>query len=278
MARYRKRVDRTALFLIPTLAVIAFIALGAVWWIAAGPSPYKGVDTNTFCRIEGHRSVTVVLIDATDPFTPEQGERLLNQLKRIRDDIPRFGEIALFAIDSDKPNGAGEPLLRACNPGVAANADTFRENSRIIGKKYATLFDKPFLAALNGLLSSGSQDRSPIIEAIEASTVRAFGALPENADVSKRLIVISDMLQNTETLSFYKGTVPTFPSFQNTDAFRLHRPALTGVEVSVWEINRPNRSNAERALRRSSIAKFWSDYLAVEGAILSSNFWDATKI
>ena len=60
------------------------------------------VDTNTFCRTEGHRSVTVILIDATDPFTQEQGERLLNELRRIRNSIPRFDELVLFAIDSNK--------------------------------------------------------------------------------------------------------------------------------------------------------------------------------
>lgn len=278
MARHRKRTDKTPLILIPALAVVAIAALGAVWWMAAGPSPYAGVDTSTFCRTDGHRSITVVLVDATDPFTPEQGDRLLNELRRVRDAVPRFDKIELFSIDSSQPNGIGVPLLETCNPGIAADADKFRENSRIIASKYAALFDKPFQAALNRILASATQGRSPIIEAIEDATVKSFGSLPENADVSKHLIIISDMLQNTDGLSFYKGALPQFPGFETTDAFRLHRPALAHVDVSIWEINRPSQPGAPQAFRRSAIAKFWADYFVAQGAALSPSYWDATKI
>src|SRR6185437_1219310 len=130
MARFRKRVDKTAVTLIAGLSVVAVLAVGFVIWLGFGKDIYTGVNINTFCREEGHRSVTVVLIDATDPFTPEQKERLIGELKRLRDNIPRFDRIVLYAIDSSNPEGAGQPLVSACNPGQASDADAFRENAR----------------------------------------------------------------------------------------------------------------------------------------------------
>ncbi|HTQ12538.1 MAG TPA: hypothetical protein VMH86_01580 [Rhizomicrobium sp.] len=278
MTRYRKKIDRTALILIPVLALVVIAAFGGLWWLVGGPSVYEGVNTDTFCRTTGKRSITVVVIDATDPFTPEQSQRLLSELKVLRDSVPRFDAIEIFAIDSSKPGGVSAPLLKACNPGRAEEADKFRENARIVAKKYENLFDKPFRSALDEVLASATQERSPILEGIENATVQAFGTSNGDPELSKRLVVISDMLQNTEDLSFYNGGIPTFPNFKDSNAYRLHRPMLSGVTVSVWEINRANRNVKAGKLRRSEVAKFWTDYFTDEGATLSDAFWDATKI
>jgi hypothetical protein len=278
MAKFKKRTDSTPLVIAGLLFVVVLAMGSGVWFLIGGPSPYDGVDTKTFCRIDGHRSITVALVDATDPFTPEQGERLINELKRIRDNIPRFSEISIYAIDASKPDGIGSPLFQGCNPGKSKDADHVRENARIVANKFNSSFEAPFKRALVEILASKTQERSPIIESIEAATVSRFGELPANADVEKHLIIVSDMLQHTDTLSFYSKSVPTFPAFTATDAYRLHRPALGQVEVSVWEINRPAKNLTAAPVKRSEVATFWSKYFVSEGAILGSTFWDATKI
>jgi hypothetical protein len=272
MGRYRPKADRTALGLIALLVVGVGAAIGFVVWLTGGPSPYDGVDPSTYCRINGPRSVTVVLIDATDTLTPQQNERLLVELKKLRDTLPRFDRIVLAAIDSSEAAGA-RTLVEACNPGTVE--DDFREARRLVEKAYSELFDAPFQTALASVLAGASADHSPIIEAIEQITVQAFGPLPDSAPVRKRLIVVSDMLQNTTALSFYKS-VPEFPGFKGSDQFRLHRPALGNVEIVVWEINRPSGTG----ISRQKIVEFWQQYFAAQGGVLSrtSAFWDATKI
>ena len=277
MHKYGKRIDKNIVALISGLAIIAAIGIAAVVWIVS-INPLKDVDVATFCRTKGDRSVTLVLVDATDPLTVAQDQRLKAQLMLLRDGLPRFDRIVLYAIDSTKPDGVGKPLVDACNPGKASDIDELRETARIVQDKYNKLFDTPFQKALKQIMAAQTQDRSPILEAIDAATNRTFGSLKPDPRLSKRIIIISDMLQNTNDLTFYSGQVPQFPEFNSSDAFRLHRPSLSGVSLVVWEINRPTRSIAERSIRRSEIARFWSNYFKAEGAVLSATYWDATKI
>jgi len=274
MAGYRRRTDKSAVALLVLVTVIAVAALGGVSWFAFGPSPYDGIDTKTFCRKGDGGSLTVVLLDTSDPLTPQQNERLLNALNHVRESVPRFDRIVLFALDDHSPSGVTGPLVDACNPGNAQETDKFRENARILSKKYAQIFDAPFKAALDAILSGGATDHSPIIEAIEEATVKTFGALRHPGDVRKRLIVVSDMIQNTTAVSFYRA-IPEFPGFENSDEFKLHRPVLNEVEINIWEINRPAAGNTHP---RAKVAEFWSKYFQAQGATLSGTFWDATKV
>jgi hypothetical protein len=273
MATYRRRSDSSGIAILLVLALAAVAALGGVWFVMSGPSPYDGVDTATFCRKEGNSSITVVLIDTTDPLTPQQNERLINELEKVRASIPRFDKIALYALHPKNADGVTRQLVEACNPGSSAEADSFRENAKIVGQKYAKIFDAPFRAALDSVLKSGQGDTSPIIEAIEDATIKTFGKLNNSQYSTRKLIIVSDMVQHTSSISLYRD-VPQFPQFQNTDAFKMHRPVLKNVAVEVWEINRSGAASGQRA----KIADFWSKYFVAQGGQLSATFWDATKV
>src|SRR5687768_12635450 len=100
MVRYRRRGDPAARWLIGLLSILLVGAAGFLVWLTRGSSPYDGVDEVTYCREEGPRSVTVVLIDATDPLTPQQEGRLIIELTKLREQVPRFDRLVLFAIDA----------------------------------------------------------------------------------------------------------------------------------------------------------------------------------
>ena len=255
------------------LTIVAIAAVSTLVWIISRGSPYDGVDTKTFCREGRTLPITIVLVDATDQLEPAQMTRLVGELNSLKESQPRFGHLVLYVVDGNNPSGVGEPLASVCNPGKPEDADKFMENARIIGNKYSKLFDVPFEEALATLAKQNPADKSPIIEAIETATVSTFGAYADGQG-EKRVIVISDMLQNRDQVSFYKK-VPTFSDFEASDTFRMHRPFLKGVDVKVWEVNRPGKRNNPT---RVEVAAFWKNYFESVGAKIDKVWWDATRI
>jgi hypothetical protein len=273
MSRRRSRKNIPLILTVIVVATLATASVGGLIYSATRPNIYAGIDTSTFCRQEGARSITVVLMDATDALTAQQSERLVIELKRLREVVPRFDRIVVYAVTDANPKAIEGPLVDACNPGRGAQADEFYETARIVEQKFLDLFDHPFEAAFARLVSAKASDQSPLIEAIESVSVAVFGSIIDES-VAKKIIVVSDMLQHTGELSLYRQ-VPTFPAFAATDTFRMHRPRLTGVEVEIWEINRPSKGPA---ISRAKIAEFWTQYFKQQGARLGVDFWDSTKI
>ncbi len=258
-----------------TLAgLVALAAIGALIWIITGTTdPYKNVDTKTFCFADEILPVTVVIVDATDSLEPAQSDRLIRELESIRESLPRFSRLNIFVVDGGNPRGTGPAIASVCNPGKPEDADRYFESANIVQQKYSTLFDEPFRVALGQIQQQNTADHSPIIEALETATVSSFGNMPKNGG-TKRVVLISDMIHNTSQASFYKS-IPKFPDFESTDAYRLHRPDLDGVEVTVLEVNRPA---SKSKVSRVALATFWKKYFQQQGAILASTWWDASRI
>ena len=82
------------------------------------------------------------------------------------------------------------------------------------------------------MLTTPASDESPIFESIQSIAVRAFGALPES-NKDRRLVIASDMLQNTPEYSQYHG-IGSFEEFKRSQYYRRVRADLRGVEVELY--------------------------------------------
>src|SRR5262245_54210103 len=126
----RSRHSRTS---VRTLVLSGALILGSVMFTGAVLAfnllhRTPAVDKNTLCLrdipLEYH---TVLLIDATDPFTRDHAARLRASVTEERAELPKFGKLTVLFVS---PNTPFEPetIISLCNPGSATDADPLFSN------------------------------------------------------------------------------------------------------------------------------------------------------
>lgn len=142
----------------------------------------------------------VVLVDWTDPFTPQQRDALKDLFNRIKRDIAVHERLSLHLITGDAEK-AGSPLFSFCKPLDPDNINPLIENERRLRDRWHEKFGKPLDAALSELMKGSIAPVSPILEAFDVILwSHSFqGDLPR-----RQLIVFSDLLQNMPDHSHYK--------------------------------------------------------------------------
>lgn len=197
------------------------------------------------CPADGPTREVVVLFDASDPLTPKHRAEVGRILEEMLDPSrsSRHGKLAVrekervtvYVLESSAMGI--EPAEQICHPGdpadrswvdglmsggVIARArwDRFR---RELGGVVAELFPE------DGQLS---EKESPILETIAAITPRHAGSQRDEQSARTHLVIVSDLLQHTGSLSHYE----TYP---NPDRMpREMMTDLTWVEVSLFRLER----------------------------------------
>ena len=156
----------------------------------------RPVDNVTGCPKDGkYSAVFAVLLDTTDSLSPVQQEVAQKKLDEFAEEVPRYGKIEVFEVrpSSDR---LIEPLLEVCNPGRASDTNEWTGNPRLMEKRWHGKFMDPLNKSLRSALSDTvSAKQSPIMEEIQQVSAQAFFETPPNT--SKRLAIVSDMLQNS---------------------------------------------------------------------------------
>ena len=130
-------------------------------------------------------------------------------------------------------------------------ANALYQNPGMIEERYRKEFREPFDSIVSAMLDSRGADRSPIMESLQALLVSAPGFV--DATYPRRVIVVSDLIQNSETFSFYRGDI--WRRFiRSQDAERL-AGRLQGVEVEICRIPRPGGR-----VDKSAVDDFWVNY------------------
>jgi hypothetical protein len=123
-AEQRKLVAAAAIFGGVLAAVIALSLM-----IASARRSQLPLDPKTQCPLSGPHSLTAVLIDRTDPISEVTSRDLINRLKEIASDVPKYGALYLYTIDGSE-DGVGEPLFYRCNPGDEATVNALSASKR----------------------------------------------------------------------------------------------------------------------------------------------------
>jgi hypothetical protein len=252
----------------PVVAKIAGAATVVLLLIGGGAAlAIKGhlaavtVDNQSLCPTKRPPSgIDVLLLDVSDRFSEPQRLQLQNRLVRFRDSIPQFGLIEVYTVDR-LSRRVTEPVAHLCNPGTGDNLNKVYQNPELARKKW-----QGFAARLDGeidrQITLPPMKTSPIFEAIQATALRTFGK-PEYDGLPKRLVIVSDLMQNVPgDLSMYQG-VPEFGSFEKSPYYSRVRSDLNGVAVLVYYLARPT---VEHQNKRH--LEFWRDYFQSQGAEL----------
>lgn len=248
----RRGPDRATLLGIAALAAAVLLVgllFGAKHW---AESRRVAIDPATLCPTAGPTSVTVVLVDRSDPLGPQQSQRVGQLLDRLVAETPVGGRLALYLAEADEFRSL-PPVIALCNPGAEANP--LYQNPKKMRARYEEQFAGRLAAVRAALLTPARRQSSPIMESIKAVCIDASGAAPP--DVPLRLVVVSDFLQHSPITSHYRE--------RNFERF-LEAPGLAGVlvdckgaEVEMLYLLRLGK-NGTPALQSRAHQRFWDLY------------------
>lgn len=221
---------------------------------------HKELDAKTQCPATPS-SITVLLVDVTDPMNPPQQRDFQNQLTRLKNSIPRYGQLIVTRIGANSSDLL-QPIIVICNPGTSSDTNEMIGNPAKLQKRWEEDFCAPLLKEFETIgRESGAEDQSPIIESIQSVALTEFQK-PGVEDISKKLIVASDLLQHTHTLSFYTE-LPDPNDLIKSKVFRRIRTDLRGIEVELWQIQRSSKTQPR------ALAQLWEQIIVAQNGSVS---------
>jgi hypothetical protein len=244
-------------------AILTILLLGGIALTLKSRAVAVPTDGTTLCPLDRPMSqVTVVLLDVSSRFSEPQRLQIQNQLARLRDSIPRFGLLEVYTVDR-LARRVTAPVFHGCSPGTGADLNRIYQNPELARKKWNGFVGK-LTADIDNQIARPASERSPIFEAIQATALRTFDD-PHYDGLPKRLVIVSDLLQNVPGgLDMYQD-VPSFRSFRKTAYFSRVRASLRGVAVSIYYLA---RSGVGIQGRRH--LGFWDAYFRSQGAAVVS--------
>ena len=191
---------------------------------------------------------TVLLLDTSDSLSAKHREELRRLVKELQEPggSPAFrvaeGE-ALIVYELAQDANELVPFMKVCNPGDRPDDWGVREELTR-GKAIALRNWQRFSDRVEPLFTAAEGDAelasSPIIESLGVIIPRhAPSSRRRDFEITSRthVIVFSDLLQHSDALSHY-GPYPAADELRNTTGLRQLQTDLTGVEVSLFRLER----------------------------------------
>ena len=251
-ARKRKNLAGAAIGAVAALILVALFL--------RGQRPDRAFDADN-CPEDGRYAAQIaILVDPSDTLTNvQEGSGAPRLMEAIEDGAPATAEIRVYTVGR-AGRGNASAVLRLCKPTHPDDVSSLTGNPGRAERRYRDGFLAPLRQTLAALLDVEGDTISPIVEAIQGAAVNAFQ--PRAADIPRQLLVVSDMIQNSRNLSFYRDSVDFGPLSRNPD-FGTLRVDLAGVEVIVFLLAR--RGGAGR-IQGGTLRRFWEDYFLDQGA------------
>lgn len=256
MARrsHRRSRERKKWFAVAAVAaMILVVALGIAGLLLKANRDNPDLAASTNCPEGGPVSITAIVVDRTDPLTPVTRADVRSQLLNYARSVPRFGQLVIFGAGADE-NELLTPGFARCNPGSAADVSVVTSQPQRVQERYDRDYFRPLEREVDHLLQIESARQSPILEGIQAVTIAAFP--PGTETRPRRLVVVSDLLQNSRRLSMYRGDL-TSPAIANFSA------NLTGVRVDLLVVEREREHPFQNA---PGFLAFWTTWFSDGGA------------
>jgi hypothetical protein len=260
------------------VAISAVIVIAAIWFFVINQDSLVELNATDLCpkdRSQTVPGVYVVLVDQTDLLPELQRRSVANAvLAQMRSDLETqstdwrharveiwtFGDQTGRSADDYDVGGVKFALSKAltiCNPGSPERWDHLYKNADVIRHQHRRFYADVESKILQSLTFPEAK-QSPVLEAVYGIGVRVFSAQTFR-DARKRLILVSDLMQNTRSLSFFVGPIDYDHWKKRRDA-RLSKPELRDVVVVALMI-----PGARPDLQRASLARFWASVFTEAG-------------
>lgn len=236
--------------------VFVLIGVAAYIFYIMRPAPF---DPDTLCvEQETLPPHTAVIIDKTDEYDAAQADLIAKLIRRAGRDLEAGERFTLFELDArGQFNPRGQFSL--CNPGRGDQVNPLFSNPKMIEEQYAAKFEGPLDGALKDLIVPKEAPSSPIMEALaRLAQTEAFG---EDVD-DRKVILVSDMLQNSDLFTAYGGRgalradTPSADDIAEAVEARFG-DALDDVALEIRLIPREGYVD----LQRGALRQLWDDAL-----------------
>jgi hypothetical protein len=252
---FRSRKDLWGITVIGcSLGIIGLLALASI-----GLRDDRSFDPATLCPTDQDYSRTILVVDKTDPLSSAQKHFVERYVEDLKDSLPRFAKLSIYILDEINYM-APRPEFEMCKPDTGETANELYQNPRLIRQRFERFFGEPLKEAMGRLTKVSSARRSPIFEMLQAISISKDVT---RAGGSRKLIIVSDMLQNTAEYSHFLRR-PDYRRYAVSQYARAVAADLRGVKVEVIYLWRPAYERFQGPLH----IRFWEEYFEDHGAFL----------
>ena len=243
-SNFNKGIDILAKKIIPSIIIFIVIISLIVLTIF-----FKKISGNEEITEFIPKSHTIILIDQTDKLS----DRCTKQLKEIFDKLPETIKpketISIFSIYNNSDITI-TPILSLTNPGK--NANQWYENIKHKREVFEKEFLTPLIKTTNGVNTKQESISSPIIETINNLIEwHKFSCKIPN----RKLIIFSDMLQNSSHCSDYPSSKIVHPISEGCP--KLNN--MDNIIVVVYYILRQDKKHLQTQKHKKRWEKLFSD-------------------
>ncbi len=217
-------------------------------------------DALTACRIDNKDPAhAIMLIDQSDPFNQNDFGWVEAFVDEEARQLPKYGRLTVITPNSSDPY-APVQVFSACSTGSGDHANPILQNPRMVEDTWRENFRQPLDVAVKAVLADKQAPNSPLAEALFA----IFDRADFDGDIKHRkVIIVSDLMQNSKSFSFYK-TGADYDKFKQT-TLGAQIASVDGVDVVARIVPRQ-----EYDLPLSELKVFWHTYFMESNARFTS--------
>lgn len=275
MARRKRRGNKASQVKAAAYGFGALLIAGGAGYVALS-NLGKAQPDEIGCLPESHQPQTVVFLDASVGYDQSQ----TRDLRKIGEDIYwrelRSNErLRVITTEERQIASVVRPRIDLCrtanNPSDLARLGAASATSAYLEKQTQDTFEEIYEPFLDEFLNpnAGPEHRqgreSPLLEQIQS-----ISRLPGFGDGDRRLVVISDGIQNTPEAQFcqVRGALPPFEAFETRPNFERVRPNdLSSVRVTLYmAIQYGYGSDPLAYCSEDELRNFWRSYFEAAGA------------
>ena len=243
---------------IPLIALALILLASIVGGYAFLVRSRVELDAATGCPTSGPSAVTAILFDRTDPINDKQKLFLKNKLDSLQETTQKYEEVDTYSLE-DQGDRIVQPLFRLCDPGKGTNVSSLTGSPSMVQERWEKQFDAPLRDMMEAMREGGGAKTSAIFEAIQSVSLQSFQNPKIDTHTPKQLIIVSDLIQFTKTLDFYKDGL-NYQTFRQSAEARRLRTNLAGVRIEILFIPRA------RSDRINQLVSFWTNWLVDQGS------------
>ena len=209
--------------------------------------------------------VTAILIDGTDEISRATREAVITEVIGLAQRADS-GDVYLFAILTDR-DGPLVPLRVEKDRPHPDRCSYLDCNPRMADSVHQVFVGSVEDSVSAALSAAAPASRSHIMEAVREFSV-TFLRRPPYSQLRRRLILVSDLLQHSETLSLYdmldRGLPIDFRMVTDSwPAVSLLDTDLTDIDVTIYYVPRQAEFPESREL-----AQFWADWVHEQSGVI----------
>jgi hypothetical protein len=274
MRRRKKNSDLPKIVVLSTILVVCASTLGYAAFSTMGQ-----VAADQYgCFDDTEQRNSFILFDASEPrLNVQQHRSARHYLDELYANLGFNERLSFITTENDQISSMPKARFHVCG---AANSpkdlDDIGAQSASAGylkKQKQRLYDNVYAPQIEDMLSPTPDEtrrqvsQSPVLEMIKnISSMRDFTP-------GSRLIVLSDMLQNSDTAQFCitQNHMPPFRIFRERETYqqRLAPRSFEGVEVEVLLLQRYGYGQGflRYCKNEEELTGFWRDYFVGNGAV-----------